>query len=256
VTIDDFMEIGRIKSKSARYAAKRNAAIQTAANALMTHKAPYLALSGGKDSVAMAFLVNEAALLCNRDFRVWCHVSDASFPGTVETVRAVCAAINRPLDIHESQTSAFELIANPQKQAFGKTGHYFDSVRAYANDKDLAFVGVRAFESKRRMRAAKIKGTTFTSESMGGVTICQPLLWFRLEDVAATLYEFDAPIHPIYSKMALDTRNRFGEEQWIRLGYITSRDLLNKGTAVFLKTNYPDQFAKLAAAYPEVRNFI
>ena len=50
--------------------------------------------------------------------------------------------------------------------------------------------------------------------------------------------------------------NSQGEASFIRLGYITSRDLLNKGTAVFLRINYPDEFNKLAAVYPEIRLWV
>ena len=142
----------------------------------------------------------------------------------------------------------------PKKQAFGKQGVFFDSIREYAADKDLSFVGVRASESKRRMRAAKVHGQTFRSKSMGDVTVCHPILWFRLEDVAAALWEYDAPIHPIYRKMQLNNFvNGFHEDSFIRLGYITSKDLLNKGTAVFLKVNYPDKFNELAMIWPEIQ---
>lgn len=61
----------------------------------------------------------------------------------------------------------------------------------------------------------------------------------------------------IYKKITIERgENRCGEESFIRLGYITSRDLLNKGTAVFLRINYPDEFNRLAAAYPEIRLWV
>ena len=148
-------------------------------------------------------------------------------------------------------------IGEKKKQSFGKSGVFFDSVREYAKDKDCAFVGVRAFESKRRMSAAKIHGQRFYSKSMGDIEVCHPLLWFRLEDVAAVLVEYNAPIHPIYRKSAVDSyRNSFREDSFIRLGYITSKDLLNKGTAVFLRVNYPNKFNELAEVYPEIRLWV
>jgi len=253
MTFDEFIEIGRLRAKSPQYRKKRDASIELAARELITHERPYLSLSGGKDSTAMAFIVNEAAIQVNREFRVWCHVSDASFPGTIETVKAVCDRIHRPLDLYRCPVSAFELVKSKQRRPFGKSGAFFDSIRTYADDKDLCFVGVRACESKRRMKAAKIHGAVYQSKSMGKVTTCVPLQWFRLEDVAAALYEFQAPIHPIYHKQAIDNgKNVNDETQWIRLNYVTSKDLLNKGTAVFLKLNYPELYNKLRAAYPEV----
>lgn len=253
MTFDEFISIGRVRSKMPAYKLKKQKAIELSRELLEQCEAPYLALSGGKDSVAMAFIVDEAARQCGKQFRLWAHVSDASFPGTVETCQAVADRLSRPLDIYES-TDALAHMSAPKKQAFGKQGIFFDSIRSYAADKDLSFVGVRASESKRRMRAAKVHGQTFYSKSMGDVTVCHPILWFRLEDVAAALWEYDAPIHPIYRKMQLNNFvNGFHEDSFIRLGYITSKDLLNKGTAVFLKVNYPDKFNELAQVWPEIQ---
>lgn len=257
MTIDDFVKIGALRSGMRQYAEKRDRAIRLCEEQFRTHKRPYVAISGGKDSVAMAYIVDAAARRVGADYRLWLHCSDASFPGTVETCRKVAAAVGRELDVFESKDSAFDAIARPQKATFGKSGVFFSSVREYAKDKDLCFVGVRAAESRRRMRAAKAHGQVFDSASMGDVTVCHPLLWFTLYDVAAALHEYDAPIHPIYKKITIERgENRCGEESFIRLGYITSRDLLNKGTAVFLRINYPDEFNRLAAAYPEIRLWV
>lgn len=252
--INEFLEIGQIRCKMDVYKRKKQNAIEVCVQQLETHREPYLALSGGKDSVAMSFIVDEAARQCGRDFRIWSHVSDASFPGTVETIQRVAEMTDRQLDSYESSTSAFDYLNKKEKQAFGKAGAFFDSIREYAKDKDLAFVGVRAAESKRRHKAAMAHGQVFHSDSMGNVDVCHPLLWFTLEDVSAALYEYHAPIHPIYYKAPIGTKHG-SEYEFIRLGYITSKDLLNKGTAVFLKLNYPEQYAKLAEAWPDVKRF-
>lgn len=252
--INEFLEIGQIRCKMNAYKRKKQEAIDVCIQQLETHDAPYLALSGGKDSVAMCFIVDESARQCGKDFRIWSHVSDASFPGTVETIQQVAKMVNRPLDLNESKTSAFANLDRPARQAFGKTGVFFDSIREYAKDKDLSFVGVRAAESKRRRKAAKAHGQVFHSNSIGNVDVCHPLLWFTLEDVSAALYEYHAPIHPIYYKAPIGV-GKGSEYEFIRLGYITSKDLLNKGTAVFLKLNYPEQYAKLAEAWPDVKRF-
>lgn len=257
MTVDDFIKIGEVQSKLKSYQEKKEKALTLCCEVFEKYQNPYIALSGGKDSAAMCYLVNEAAKICNKDYRIWSHLSDASFPGTKEICVEIAQTLNRPIDLDECPFSAFEAIKNPQKQAFGKTGVYFDSVRQYAKDKDLCFVGVRAGESSRRKRAAKVNGQVFYSKSMGDCTICYPLLWFSLYDVAAVVYEYLVPLHPIYSKVSLDLgKNSQGEEKFIRLSYITSRDLLNKGTALFLKINYPNEFYKLAEAYPEIRNWV
>ena len=256
MTLDDFLEIGRLRNRMAGYRRKLDAAIQLCAEELQKHKSPYVSVSGGKDSVAMAYVVEEAAQQTGKTYRMWCHISDASFPGTRETVEALCERLNRPLDLFECPYSAFEAVKDDQRAIFGKTGAFYTSIREYAQDKDLAFVGVRASESARRLRAAKIKGQSFFSKSMGSVTVCNPLLWFRLEDVAATIAYYNAPIHPIYGKQALENvRNINDEEHWIRLSYVTSRDLMNMGTVMFIRANYPELYNKLAEACPDVRNY-
>ena len=74
--------------------------------------------------------------------------------------------------------------------------------------------------------------------------------------VAAALLDYGAPIHPIYRKCAIGTReNAFAEDGFIRLGYITSRDIINKGTLVFIKLNYPREWQKLCEAWPEAKNY-
>ena len=256
MTIDEFVDIGRIRSKMDVYKRRKAKAIGIAAEQLESAKNPYLALSGGKDSVAMAFIVNDAARIARKTFRLWTHLSDASFPGTQDTCQQVSDKIGMPIDFYRHDESAFDLMQNKQRQAFGKSGVFFNSIREYAKDKDVAFVGVRAAESKRRKRSAEIHGQVFKSESMGDVTVCHPILWFELMDVAAALWEYEAPIHPIYQKMQVGTNGRKQEEDFIRLGYITSKDLLNKGTAVFLKYNYPAEYARLAEAWPEIRRFV
>lgn len=254
---ENFIQIGKTNSKLLKYKNKKQKAIDICKELLLTHNSSYVALSGGKDSVAMAFIVNAAADAVDKDFTLWSHISDASFPGTIETCRSVANMINRKLDIYES-TTAFENMNNEQKQKFGKSGVFFDSVREYAKNKDLSFVGVRANESKRRMKAAKAHGMCFYSKSMGNIDVCNPLQWFSIYDVASVLYEYNAPIHPIYKLNPVNSRdiNANGEPFFIRLGYITSKDLLDAGTAVFLKYNYPDIYNKLSKIFPEIRNFV
>ena len=253
--IDEFYEIGKIWCKSGKFLNKLQGAIDLCEYQLKSHKDPYIACSGGKDSGVLAFVVNEAAKKCGKNVRIWSHISDASFPGTKETIEKISKMLNIPVDFYESKYSAIDYVGKTQqRRKFGKSGVFYDSIREYAEYKDLSFVGVRAYESKRRMRAASIKGQCFYSVSMGEVDVCYPLLWFRLEDIAAATVLFDIPIHPIYEKQPVDIgKNANGEDYFIRLGYITSRDLLDKGTAVFIKLNYPDIFAKLEKAYPEIR---
>ena len=256
MTFDEIFECGKLRSKMRSYQNKKQKSIELCINALENHNCPYVALSGGKDSVAMAFIVDEAAKKCGKDFNLWVHLSDASFPGTEEICKTVSEMTGRNLDISRCDQSAFELLTVDPVQAFGKSGVFFSEVRKYNKTKDLAFVGVRAYESKRRMNAAKAHGSAFFSASMGDIDISNPIQWFDVYDVFAALYEYSAPIHPIYKMKSIDNgKNSNGEPYFIRLSYITSKDLWNKGTLTFIKFNYPEIYNKLIQCCPDVSIF-
>ena len=220
------------------------------AEAFSLDERAYVAISGGKDSVALAGVVDEAARKAGRDFVLWAHVSDASFPGTVETIRATAERLGRRLVLDESPVSAFDVVGKQSRQAFGKTGYFFDAIRRFVEGEDrrLAFVGVRADESKRRRNACRTQGQIFRSNTPCRHTKCLPLAWFTIQDVAAAIMHYGLPIHPIYGKISLDNKA-------IRLGYVTALDLAHKGTVAFLKLNYPELYNKLVAVYPEVSRY-
>jgi hypothetical protein len=79
-----------------------------------------------------------------------------------------------------------------------------------------------------------------------GNLVCYPIKWFTIEDVAAAIYEYDMPIHPIYNMMPIGVMP-------IRLGYATSLDLMNRGTIQFLRANYPILYRRLIESYPDAR---
>lgn len=260
MTFDDFLLQGKIRCKMPDYRRKREKAIETAMAALENSRKAYVSISGGKDSVVCACIVDEAARRIGYSgLSLWVHVSDASFPGTEETCAALATQLDRPLTVDRSAGSAYDALHKKERRAFGKTGVFFDAIRAWnqASGCDLGFTGVRAYESMRRMSAAKAHGSIFETSVAGKIMMCNPITWFRLEDVAAALVEYDAPIHPIYRKTPIRTdRNKFGEDGFIRLGYITSRDLLNTGTAVFIRLNYPEQWQKLCSVWPEIKTYV
>ena len=73
----------------------------------------------------------------------------------VETINKIAESLDKTVDFYRSKYSAIETISETKEQRkFGKSGVFYNSVREYAKDKDLSFVGVRASESKRRKKAA------------------------------------------------------------------------------------------------------
>lgn len=92
---EETYEMGEIRRKSEKFLKKLDSAINICKKQMEEHKSPYVALSGGKDSGVLAYIVNEAARETGRDYRIWSHVSDASFPGTVETVKKIAESLKK-----------------------------------------------------------------------------------------------------------------------------------------------------------------
>lgn len=247
----DLLKLGRLAVRSASFQKKEQKAREAIKIAFERCNNPYLSISGGKDSVAMAGIVNDVARQLNRDFVMWAHLSDASFPGTEEVIKTTADRIGREVIIDWSPVSAFDVIGQGSIVRFGKKGYFFSAIEEFVlgEKKDLAFIGVRADESKRRKKAVIVNGMNFKTTVPAPCMVCYPLAWYTLNDVAATIVKYDLPLHPIYNKIAVDNRD-------IRLGYVTARDLFNKGTAVFLKLNYPSLYNKLVKAFPEVKNYV
>jgi 3'-phosphoadenosine 5'-phosphosulfate sulfotransferase (PAPS reductase)/FAD synthetase len=237
--------LGKMYAKTDEFKRSLLRAQRIVEKALAQESNGYVAISGGKDSIAMLGVV---ASVCGKSLPAWVHLSDASFPGTRETCEEACEKLGVELIVDESPVSAFDVIGQQSSKQFGKKGFFFDAIKKVCKKHRLAFVGVRAAESKRRMQAAKA-GPIFESSVPAKHLKCHPILYFSIQDVFAAISYFDLPVHPIYFKRPLSDKP-------IRLGYITALDLLEKNTALFVKVNYPELYTKLEAAYPEVRRYV
>lgn len=245
--------MGRLRLKLGVFRRRMDNAKNVVRQAFEQCKNPYVAVSGGKDSIAMLGIVDDVATEMGREYEIWAHLSDASFPGTQETIEEAGRRLGRSVIIDWSSVSAFDVVGRKGSSTrHGKKGYFFDAIKNYVvtTEKDLAFVGVRAGESKRRRTACRIHGHLFKTTVPSPILMCYPLAWFDVEDVAAAMLHYDLPFHPIYSKKPIGC-----DPTEIRLGYATAREMLNYGTAVFLKVNYPDMYNRLAASWPEISQY-
>ncbi len=249
-------EIGEVYRRLPSFSRQLEKARNTVKTALSQFEAPYIALSGGKDSIAMLGIVADVARETGyKGLKAWAHLSDASYPGTAETIRSACEKAGVPLVESWSPVSAFEVIGKGSKVRFGKKGYFFSAIAEFVKtySRDLAFIGVRAKESHRRRTAVKVHGAIFKTTVPTPITVCYPLAYFSVPDVAAAIAHYGLPFHPIYSKNPFTGAGY--ENECIRLGYVTSLDNLDRGGLIFLKANYPDLYAKLIKAKPDLALF-
>lgn len=243
-------EIGPVRAAMPDFKRKIEYAVHFSAQQLARSEMAYVSVSGGKDSIALLGVVAEAAHNCGKDIVAWAHVSDASFPGTEETISKACEITGVQIVFDRSPISAFEVFGHASNKKYGKEGYFFSAIRNWGESGpyDLVFTGVRALESKRRTDAAFAHGKFYKTTVPYPHSKCEPLCWWTVEDVAAAIYHYRLPIHPIYEKRRMT-------DVPIRLGYITAADWMSD-QAMFLRINYPEQFKKLAAVAPEVRRYV
>lgn len=245
----DLKLFGKIRAVSPDFQRKRREAIAISRRELCRANKAYAAISGGKDSIALLGIVAEAARDSGKELIAWAHVSDASFPGTEETITKACEIVDVAIYFDRSPVSAYEVFRHDSQKKYGKEGYFFSAIKSFLElGFDLAFTGVRAAESRRRRQAAEAHGVAYNTKVPAPHRKCEPLAWWSIEDVAAAIHYYKLPIHPIYGKRCMT-------EIPIRLGYITAADWA-ADQAPFLRANYPEQFRKLAEIYPEIRNYV
>lgn len=160
----DIEAIGKLHALDSRFKSRFKRAVELAASEISDSVKPYVSVSGGKDSVALLAVVSEAAKVTNREVVAWSHISDASFPGTRETVEEACEIAGLRLVFDESPVSAFEVFGHAGDKRYGKEGYFFGAIKSWLmQGYDLCFTGVRAQESNRRFKAARAHGQAFNT---------------------------------------------------------------------------------------------
>ena len=88
-------EIGEVAQLLPMFRRKLERSKALVRRALSEHKAPYIAISGGKDSIAMLGIVSDVAreMRCD-NLLAWAHLSNANYPGTTETIREACGVLS------------------------------------------------------------------------------------------------------------------------------------------------------------------
>jgi len=222
-------ELHRIVNRASYRAAIADAQ-QVIASALETYGEPaVVAVSGGKDSVAMAHLVS---LQC-RPAILW-NDSGLELPESGAVVRALADLLGLPLVVArgnatEEGATDESAIRAPSRAALRAIGARVE------------FVGLRAEESRRRRMVIAKYGPHHVSPSWG-CGVAWPMRRWRAADSLAYIEENGLPLHPAYR----DTI--WARREDVRTSWAYDEDRISVGEAEIVRRKYPELFRKLREA--------
>lgn len=198
-----------VHAQSPLFRAKVAGALAVIGKALKKHKQPYVAFSGGKDSLVVLWLVEQ--LLPT----VAVHWSDdeLEFPETVRYMEAILDSdptgrftVTLGGSIHAGWFRPWQDEPFWREPLPGTLAIYSDDVDEYwaSNGYDLTFLGLRANENVRRQRWLLDAGPIYKSKTGTGARCC-PIWDWSEDDVWAAIAAYHLPYNPAY-----DTYTRAG----------------------------------------------
>lgn len=249
----------------------------------------FCALSGGKDSVAMAGVMAKAGLA---DKVPLMHATCAfNLPDTLDIVERVAEKLDMDLDIEAPDNLDYH-VENIHRKWGGDTvmvvprdGYTeWDLLRAvhahkdvtdksicndvfcaisagnmgvsymYANGFDGVYLGIRADESRARAARAKFFGKDHKHIDET-VSLC-PLLSWSSDDVYTFIHAENLPLHPYY-RAAYESSKTESDPGRIRVDLaITPDSIASRGSMATLRSVYREHFEKLAAVRPELKGYV
>lgn len=212
----------------------------------------YVAVSGGKDSIAMAHLIWSI----EPGIKFMSVLDESDIPGLHDYMTKIVQRYKFDVDVISPKNlwEAFakydftEDVHSPRSEYAQR--YFFDHIKRYVADNgyDGIFLGLRAQESKGRRMNFLQRGSIYFNESWQQ-WICQPLAAWSAMDVFAYLFSNNVPIFDMYFK----TKFKLSPEN-IRLDCILPSHFSRDGQSAWLKYYYPETFSRLAAILPKLRS--
>lgn len=213
----------------------------------------YVAWSGGKDSTALAHIVNSMY----PGTEIWSEKDDCDFPGEIEYVTSVAAKYNFNLNLcvpgmpllDEALARQIDICEDIHSRGTEFSDRFFYSaVAAQESLCDGVFLGLRAEESRARQKNAMMRGHIYRRKNKKWT--CCPLVWWTATDVFSYLVTNNIPILNIYFKTKF-----IGSPENIRKAWMLPGASSRKGFCAWLRYYYPQQFQKLALAFPNIKSY-
>lgn len=217
----------------------------------------FVAWSGGKDSTVVADLMQRA----QPGYPLVLWDSGLEYPETLAYVRDTAEARGWPLTIVECHPTALEIMVAwglwdlrgpaPEVrplhlQEAVVTRPAEESHRRFGN---VGVNGLRAEESAvRYLFLAKTRGS-FTRRT--GREMLSPIWSWRQPDVWAYLADRGIEPNPVYAKLSSMGAPQEGQ----RVGLMIDGNALGFGRGVWLRRGWPEEWRRIAAALPRLREF-
>lgn len=259
----DWLDIWDRHSRSERFARRLEKASKIAFEGAAKGR-PFLALSGGKDGVALAAVLHHASISCQA---VHCH-TELNTPGMLECAENTARSLGLELDIVEPDWDDYggtvwdALAALPREEhMFSKaiwssfankisSGNLLVSYQ-YAGKFACSFSGLRGAESRGRGMNRAIRGPLYRN-GVDGSWMCTPIVDWSARDVFAAAVRFGLPICDHYQLM-LERFEVDPESPASRVDCLLTNEAISKrGTLTHCKTLYPHVWRRLVMVRPEL----
>lgn len=254
---DDYRHEDTMRSRLPVYKRRYAFSVNIAMEWLKQCENPYIAVSGGKDSVCVVHLVQSAAKQLDRPLApVMWHDSGYEWPGSRLVIeRLARQGLIDKLHIARPSEDVLELkrqqargeISAKQKDQAALFGPVDELVKKEGFDG--VALGLRQEESRGRRMDGMIHGPIHRRKD--GLLRCNPISRWTWEDVFACAASHCLPLHPIYSAPLYQLENR-GR---IRLSWWLSTDHWRHGEIKWVRSVYPKIYAEIIRLIPEVSQY-
>lgn len=250
---DDYREEDRLHAKLPLHRRRVARAQDIARDWIQRCERPYIALSGGKDSTAMAHLIQSVA---PEPLPVMWHDSGVEWPGVERVIeRLQEIGVVRELVVVRPDV---DVVALKRRQSAGEiSAEEKDRIALFqpieeaiaAHGFDGVALGLRKGESRGRLLDRVTRGPVH--QRRDGLIRCTPLADWCWRDVFAYIATHSLPLHPIYSAPLhqLEHRGR------IRLSWWLSSDHYRHGEMRWVRQVYPELHQQIIDAMPEVEPY-
>lgn len=178
-------------------------------DALQQTASPYVALSGGKDSLVALSLTSDL----RPGIPTYWFDDELEHEGTGDAIQHIAGVLGTPLTIKTSASSHAGWFTPWTDHPFWRDPAP-ETCRSRAPDRewvrhhghDGCVTGVRGQESTIRQVHVRSRGDTYVQ--VDGMVMIQPLAWWTIDDVWAFIASRGLPYHPVYDAMARSSVER------------------------------------------------